>query len=110
MADPVKITLDTSGIDDLLKSLKDAIPTFIIEDGVEYGIYQEFTASGHPSLVPAFERNTKALPQAVGEAIEKGINVGDVVKATAFNIQREWQADVNVDTGAFKNSIHTREE
>jgi hypothetical protein len=34
----------------------------------------------------------------------------DVIKVVAFNIQRDWAGDVSVDTGAYKNSIHVREE
>jgi hypothetical protein len=110
MADPLKIILDTSGMDDLLKQIEGDIPAMIIEDGVEYGIIQEFTDAGHPSLIPAFERNTKDLPKMIEQSLAGKASLIDVMKVVAFNIQRDWAGDVSVDTGAYKNSIHVREE
>jgi hypothetical protein len=79
----------------------------IIHDGVEYGVFQEFSigGSGHPSLVPAFERHTKDLPKLVGLAIEKAIPLDNIFFKIASDIMRDWKLDVNVDTGNYQNSI-----
>jgi len=103
--------LETKGMDAIINGFSNkTIKTRIIHDGVEYGLFQELTGSGHPSLVPAFEENTKDLPKLIGEAIEKGQDPNDVLGVIAFNIQTDWVSDVNVDTGAFKNSITVSEE
>jgi hypothetical protein len=103
------ITLDTKGLDKLIKeSQAQNTKTYVIHDGVEYGIYVEFgttNQSAQPALVPAFEKHTKQLPDALGQAIERGVPLDDVLAATAFNIQAGYQAGVPVDTGALKNSI-----
>jgi len=106
----VQIKLDDKVLQQMIQQVGDTrVQVYAIADGVEYGLYQEFTDRGHPSLVPAFERNTGQLPDAVGQAIEKNVSLDDVLKKVAFDIQREWAADVNVDTGAYKNSIHVEE-
>jgi len=111
MAAQVKIELDDKVLKEIIKAVGEAdIPAYTIADGVEYGIWQEFTKSGHPSLVPAFERVTKDLPQAIGQAIEAGVSLEEVITKAAFDIQALWQADVNVDTGSYKNSIHVETE
>lgn len=103
------ITLDTKILDKLIKTVGEGqTKTYTIHDGVEYGIYVEFGTTkqqAKPALVPAFEKHTKQLPKALGQAIERGVNPDDVLGATAFNIQADYQADVPVDTGALKNSI-----
>lgn len=107
MAIQVKIEIDDKVLQRIIKAVAEAeIPQYTIADGVEYGIWQEFGKSGHPSLVPAFETVTKDLPQAIGQAIEAGVSLETVITKAAFDIQALWQADVNVDTGAYKNSIH----
>ena len=104
----MQIRIDTSKMDDLIAAAGDPVK-FIVADGVEYGVYQEFTASGHPSLVPAFERVTKPIKRALMQAIEKGIDLGGIVRKAAFDIQDLWASDVNVDTGAYKGSIHVED-
>lgn len=84
-----------------------------IHDGVEYGVFVELGARGRPArpnLVPAFERVTKDLPRAIGQAIEAGIGLDDVLAKAAFDVQAIWASNVPVDTGAFKNSITVSEE
>lgn len=99
----------------------------VIHDGVEYGVLQEFsiapggrpqttpggrrgtTGKGHPSLMPAFERHTQAMPKLIGQAIEKAIPLDKIMAKIAFDIMRDWAADVNVDTGAYRNSITVSE-
>lgn len=114
------IELDTKGLDILRTLIEDegrAIKSWVISDGVEYGVHQEFGERGHPSLVPAFEKHTKQLPEIIGAIIEQAASKGsgtrkinDVLGAIAFNIAADWAADVNVDTGAYKNSIRARVE
>lgn len=107
------VTLDTKALDKLIKTAGEEIKTYIVHDGVEYGIYVEFGTTrqaAQPALVPAFEENTKALPEAIGQAIERGVPLDNVLAATAFAIQGGYQKNVPVDTGALKNSIGTRVE
>lgn len=104
------VKLDTRVLDKLIRTIEGDVPAFVVEDGVEYGVHQEFTEAGHPSLVPAFERHTRDLPGLMRAAFEQGVPPGDVLEIVAFNIQRDWAADVNVDTGAYRNSIHVRRE
>lgn len=104
--------IDDRVLDKIIKQIADQqIKTRIIHDGVEYGVMQEFSigGSGHPSLMPAFERHTQAMPQLIGRAIERAAPLGPLMKKIAFDIMRDWAADVNVDTGAYRNSITVSE-
>jgi len=109
MPSATQITIDTRKMEQLMRQAGRP-ETFIIADGVEYGVYQEFTQSGHPSLRPAFERVARPLRRAIGQAINRGVNLNSVLAKAAFDIQRLWATDVNVDTGAFKNSIHVEKK
>jgi HK97 gp10 family phage protein len=47
---------------------------WVIQDGVEYGVFQELGTSrmaAHPFLVPAFEKRVKQLADEIGKAIER---------------------------------------
>jgi hypothetical protein len=105
------IKTDTGLLDKIIANVGNAdTDTFIIADGVDYGIYQEFGTkrmAAQPFLIPAFEDATKSLPAAMGQAVERGVNPNDVLKKTAFDIQGNAQKRAPVDTGALKNSIHT---
>lgn len=101
-----KIEIDDKVLQDIIKNVANPdVPVWTIHDGVEYGVHQEFSENGHPSLVPAYELVTKDLPKGIGEAVEKGVPLDDVLQVAARSIQRLWADDVNVDTGAYKNSI-----
>ena len=123
-----EIKLDTAKLDQIIKQVAGRkIKPRIIHDGVKYGGFQEFsiapggqrqttkggargiTSEGHPSLGPAFERHTQAMPKLIGRAIERGAPLGPLMKKIAFDIMRDWAADVNVDTGAYRNSITVSE-
>lgn len=125
---PETFRLDDRVLDKIIKQIADQqIKARVIHDGVEYGVMQEFsiapggnkqttpggrrgiTGSGHPSLMPAFERHTKDLPKLVGQAIEKAVPLDKILAKIAFDIMRDWAADVNVDTGAYRNSITVSE-
>lgn len=127
MAEQVK--LDDKVLNEIIKQVVNQdVKERIVHDGVEYGVMQEFsiapggqrqttpggargiTDPGHPSLVPAFERHTKDLPKLVGQAIEKAIPLDEVFFKIAFDIMRDWAIDVNIDTGAYRNSITVSEE
>jgi hypothetical protein len=116
MATEVKI--DDKVLQEIIKNVANLEPRrYIIADGVEYGVFQEFTDKGHPSLRPAFEKHTTRIPDIVGAVIERApnrglatVNLNRAMKKLAFDIANEWAADVNVDTGAYKNSIHVEEE
>lgn len=110
MAANVKVTIKDDNLRKLIAAASGRIRDRLIADGVEYGIFQELTASGHPSLVPAFEDVTRGLPKAMGQAIEKFVSLDEIIEKGAFDIQTLWADDVNVDTGAYKNSIHVEEQ
>lgn len=120
----VKITIDTKLMDKIINTIgSETITPRTIHDGVEYGIYQEFstaaggnpqtnragrrgtTGKGHPSLIPAWEQVTGKLLQAIGRAIEDGKSVDAVLAKAAFDVQTLWANDVNVDTTAYRDSI-----
>lgn len=120
--------LDDRVLDKIIKQVANkGVKGRIIHDGVEYGVMQEFsiapggnrqttpggsrgtTGKGHPSLMPAFERHTKGLPKLIGQAIERARPLDPILAKIAFDIMRDWAADVNVDTGAYRNSITVSE-
>jgi hypothetical protein len=125
MAEAVQFKIDDDLLQKIIKQIVNQnIKERIIHDGVEYGVFQEFsiapggqrqsggrgrTGKGHPSLMPAFERHTKELPKLIGKAIERGVSLDKVMAKIAFDIMRDWAADVNVDTGAYRNSITVSE-
>lgn len=101
-----QVKLDTTLLDKIIEQTAgQKTRRWVVHDGVEYGVYQEFTERGHPSLTPAFERHTRDLPKIIGAAIGAGVGLDPVLAKIAFDIQADWAADVNVDTGAYKNSI-----
>ena len=51
----------------------------------------------------------KDFPASIGTAIENAIDPDTVLSKAAYDVQALWQADVNVDTGAYKNSIHVED-
>lgn len=107
---PTQVKLDTRLLDKIVKNTAGRpVRRRTIHDGVEYGVHQEFTERGHPSLVPAFEKHTRDLPKLLGAAIAAGVELDPVLGKIAFDIQADWAADVNVDTGAYKNSIKVSE-
>jgi hypothetical protein len=114
----LSIKTDTRLLDEILQKCAGAnVPTWVISDGVEYGVYQELGTSrfgARPFLFPAFEDKTKDLPDAVGQAVERGMDLGEVFAKTAFDIQSESQRNIQtkkiIDTGALLNSMHTSTE
>jgi hypothetical protein len=125
---PFQIKIDDDVLQKIIKQVaNENVKERIIHDGVEYGVFQEFsiaaggrrqttpggrrgmTSEGHPSLMPAFERHTKDLPKLIGQAIERAVPLDRIMAKIAFDIMRDWAADVNVDTGAYRNSITVSE-
>jgi hypothetical protein len=121
---PFRVEIDDKILQQIIKQVVNQdVRERIIHDGVEYGVLQEFsiasgrrrqttpggargiTGKGHPSLMPAFEHHTKGLPKIIGQAIERAVPLDKVLAKIAFDIQRDWAGDVNVDTGAYRNSI-----
>ena len=120
MANPVKIQLDTKVLDEIIKQVGNVeTDKWVISDSVEYGVFVEFGTKrmpARPTLTPAFEDVTKDLPEGVGQAIEKQININDVLAAFASNIEAKWKANFQnfskppIDTGAYRNGIKARKE
>lgn len=113
VAKTIRVHLDDRKLQEIIRATEGGVKRRVIADGVSYGVFLELGASGRaarPALVPAFESNTKGLGDALGKAVEVGVNLDDVMGKVAFDIQGEWAGNVPVDTGAFKNSIHVEEE
>lgn len=109
----VTVTVNSRKLDQIARIAGENVPARIIADGVEYGVYVELGTSrrsAKPALVPAFRSKTKNLGRMLGQAIERGVSLNDVMSKTAFDIQREYQSGVPVLTGALKNSIKVYEE
>jgi hypothetical protein len=106
----VTITVKDDNLRRLIAAMSGKVANRLIADGVDYGIMQEFTKRGHPSLRPAFEQVVKPIPDAIGKAIEAMVSLDDIFNKAAFDVQTLWAADVNIDTGAYKNSIHVEVE
>jgi len=106
--------MDDRKLQEIIKAVGNAkVRRYIVHDGVEYGIYLEFGTNrmvARPSLRPAYERVTRDLPEAIGQAVELAINPDDILAKAARDIQALWSTDVPVDTGAYKNSITTSVE
>lgn len=102
------IRLDDAVLQQLIRDSGQRVRRRVIHDGVEYGVFVEFGSSkmgARPCLVPAFENHTKNLKDVIGQAIERGVNLDDVIGKIAFDIQADYQGSVPVDTGALKGSI-----
>lgn len=100
-------------LDAIARAAGEQVKRRVIADGVEYGIFVELGTErmeARPGLVPAFEQHTQQLDEALGQAIERGVSLDDVMAKVAFDIQRDWAGNVPVRTGAYKNSIHVEEE
>lgn len=112
MAEIFQLEIDDDVLEKIIKQVVNQdVKERIVHDGVEYGVMQEFSIGGrgHPSLVPAFERHTKDLPKLIGQAVERAIPLDQIMAKIAFDIMRDWASDVNVDTGAYRNSITVSE-
>lgn len=113
MAKTVRVYLDDAKLQEIIKATAGGVKSRIIADGVLYGVFNELGTSkmaARPALVPAFEKHTQNLDKALGQAIERGVNLDNVMGKVAFDIQGDWAGNVAVDTGAFKNSIHVEEQ
>ena len=109
----VKINIDRAKLDQIMKASQRGARRRIIADGTNYGVFVclgTSKMSARPYLVPAFERNTKDLPDALGQAVERGISLDDVIGKVAFDVQGDAQKMVAVDTGNLKNSLHVDTE
>ena len=106
------IKVDTGILDDIIKNVGNvSTSTYIIADGVDYGIYQEFGThkmAAQPFLIPAFEDAIKSLPEAIGQAVERGGDINKVLSKTAFDIQGNAQKRAPHDTGALRNSLNVK--
>jgi HK97 gp10 family phage protein len=68
--------VDTGALKNSLHTEKKAELSYIVGDGVEYGIYQElgtYKMAAHPFLVPALKRAVKDLYKSLKEGYEKAM-------------------------------------
>lgn len=109
-----KIILDDKVLQEIIRKVVDPdVDSWIIADGVNYGIFVEFGTSkmsARPALIPAFERVAKNLLKAIGQVIEQAGSLNDLFSKAAFDIQSEWASNVPAPTGTLKNSIHTEQQ
>lgn len=106
----VKYNVNTAQLDKIIKQVAgNDVKKYTIADGVEYGLWQEIGTSrnqAQPFMIPAFEQHTKQLGKAIGQAIERGVDLNDVFTKVAFDVQDGAAENAPVDTGALRNSIH----
>lgn len=109
-----RVVLDDAKLREIIRDVAGQdVSTWVVADGVEYGIYHEMgtsRASANPQLVPAFENRVKTLGRALGQGIERAMPLNPIVGKVAFDIQRDYQQGVHVRTSALKNSIHVEEQ
>lgn len=109
-----RVTLDDRKLREIIRDVANQdTSAWVVADGVEHGLFVEMGTTkmaARPCLVPAFEKNTRNLGRALGQAVERAVPLNDVLGKTAFDIQADYQGSVPVDTGSLKNSIHTEEQ
>ena len=112
----VTITVDDTVLQDLIKNTGDEV-LYIVADGDEYGIYQEFgthTKTGkpwvppHPFMKPAAEQVRPGFIAAFKNQLTNE-QVDLVCKKAAFDVMGIAQNLAPKDTGALWNSIHVVE-
>ena len=103
----ITVTVDDRELQRLIRETGDEV-LYIVADGVNYGIHQEFGTvkmAAHPFMVPALEQ---VRPSWVAAFKNKLTNtqIDEVVRKIAFHVVGIAQQLAPVDTGALKNSIH----
>ena len=103
----VTVTVDDRELQRLIRETGDEV-LYIVADGVNYGIHQEFGTvkmAAHPFMVPALEHVRAGFEQAFQNKLtDKQVDM--VCKKTAFDVEGIAKQLAPVDTGALKNSIH----
>jgi len=103
----ITITVDDRELQRLIRETGDEV-MYIVADGVNYGIHQEFGTvkmAAHPFMVPALENVRPGFAQAFQNKLTN-TQVDQVCKKTAFDVESIAKQMAPVDTGALKNSIH----
>lgn len=109
----IRVHLDDRKLQEIIRATSGGVKRRVIADGVNYGVFVCLGTSrmaARPFLVPAFERGVQGLDKAIGQAVERGVSLDDVIGKTAFDIQRMAQENAPVATGALKNSLHVETE
>ena len=103
----ITVTVDDRELQRLIRETGDEV-LYIVADGVNYGIHQEFGTvkmAAHPFMVPAIEQVRPGFAQAFQNKLTDK-QVDQVCKKTAFDVEGIAKQLAPVDTGALKNSIH----
>ena len=103
----ITITVDDRELQRLIRETGDEV-LYIVADGVNYGIHQEFGThkmAAHPFFVPAIENVRPGFAAAFQNKLTN-TQVDLVCKKTAFDVEGIAKQMAPVDTGALKNSIH----
>lgn len=109
----IRVHLDERKLQEIMRGTSEPARRRVIADGTNYGVMVELGTSkmaARPALIPAFEQHTKNIGDVLGKAVEAGSSLDDVIGKAAFDIQSDYQANVPVDTGNLKNSIHVETE
>jgi len=103
----ITITVDDRELQRLIRETGDEV-LYIVADGVNYGIHQEFGTvkmAAHPFMVPAVENVRPGFAAAFQNKLTDK-QVDAVCRKIAFSVVGIAQQMAPVDTGALKNSIH----
>jgi len=104
----ITITVDDRELQRLIRETGDEV-LYIVADGVNYGIHQEFGTHKmpvpHPFMVPAIENVRPGFDAAFQNKLTDK-QVDQVCKKTAYDVEGIAKQLAPVDTGALKNSIH----
>ena len=103
----ITITVDDRELQRLIRETGDEV-LYIVADGVNYGIHQEFGTvkmAAHPFMVPAIENVRPGFDAAFQNKLTNK-QVDQVCKKTAYDVEGIAKQMAPVDTGALKNSIH----
>ena len=108
------VEVDTKRLDQIIRQTRPA-DSWTISDGVDYGVYVEFGTykmPARPAAVPAATRIREELPGNVKEALVRGVDLDDVIRKSAFDLEALWKQNFfthpkpPIDTGAYRDSIN----
>ena len=105
----ITITVDDRELMRLIANTGGPAVTAIVADGVEYGIVLEMGTvkmAAQPAASPTVEAVRPGWDAAFMNQLTDQ-QVSEVVRKAAFDVERGWKERAAVDTGAYKNSIHT---
>lgn len=110
----IDVVVDKKELLRMLRALPETEIVRILHDGTDYGVhvhegYVHWKSGQHiggrPFLGQAVERVRPTLKKAVGDAIEKGLDVEAVIDKVAMNALDYAKASCPWDTGNLRGSL-----